>query len=140
MPVTYYESVCWMDLEGEPRAELHFAPWRSRFRDGAELRSIHEPVGRAKVGMVHGVEGLAANLEAYPLSDGELARKCQVHGLHPGTVHRIAAGITERVRRGDRECRGVEPGVGRMRARRVQRLPIVTGADRVLAQDRSEEH
>src|ERR1035441_6631523 len=47
MPVTYYESVCWMDLEGEPRAELHFAPWRSRFRDGAELRGIHEPVGRA---------------------------------------------------------------------------------------------
>src|ERR1017187_9725909 len=51
-------------LEGKPRAELHFAPWRSRFRDSAELRSIHEPVGRAKVSMVHRVEGLAANLEA----------------------------------------------------------------------------
>src|ERR1017187_302831 len=88
-------------------AELHFASRRGRVRDGSELRSIHEPVRRAEVGMVHRVEDLAANLEAQSLGDGELSRERQIHGLHPGTVNGVAAGIPEGVRGGHGKCRGV---------------------------------
>src|ERR1017187_8518124 len=96
-------------LERQARTHLNFPSGCRDFRDAAEARSIHEPVWSSQVGVVEGVEELGARFKSRLFGHAEFARHAEVHGLHSGTIHRVASHVAVGVSRGSRECVGIEP-------------------------------
>ena len=71
-------------LKRKPRAQLDFAAGRRGIGDGSELRRVHKAVRRAEIGVIQGIEQLAANLEAPAFGEHEVAHQRDVQRLHAG--------------------------------------------------------
>ncbi len=131
----YQQHHCVANLEGDARAQLNLAARRGGFADGAELRGVHETVGRAQIGVVEGVEKFGAELEFCPLGKFERACEREIQSLHAGAVNGVAADISESEGGGSREGSWVKPLRGSARARGKNRLAGEVGANRIFAED-----
>src|SRR5580765_2811317 len=89
------EAECRRWLERKAGADLDLAAGGHRHRDGAELRSVDEAIGRAQVDFVHRVERFAAQLEIQLFGEAEVADQREVQRLQRRAVNRVSTGIPE---------------------------------------------
>src|SRR5260370_38995813 len=120
--------------KGKSRTDLDL-PARSRgFRNRAELRRIHEPVGSPQINFIEPVKCLQPNLEASRFGNRKIPCDREIESLLAGAVYGIAAGIPKCIRSGRRECQRVKPLFRRMGPRAKYGLPGDVGSHRILAQ------
>src|ERR1035437_4237115 len=124
-------------LKRQARTHLNLPPGRRDFRDASEARCIYKTVWRSQVGVVEGIEELCARFKPCLLRHAELAHDAEVHGLHSGTIHRVAPHIAVGVSRGSRKRVGIEPCGRVASAGAKDLLSGEVGADGVLSDDRS---
>src|ERR1700676_3291937 len=96
-------------LERNPCTHLHFAPWRHRHGDCAELRRVDKAVGRSQVRLVQSVESFGTELEIRSFGQAERTFYRKVQRFHSRTIHGVSPYVAVCESRRRRERRGIEP-------------------------------
>ncbi len=122
-------------LERKAGADLDLAAGGHRHRDGAELRSVDEAIGRTQVDFVHSVERFAAQLEIQFFGEVEVPDQREVQGLQRRAVDRVSTSISEGECGGGSEGSGTEPFGRGTRPRAEDGRAGVIGADGIFSQD-----